>query len=135
MADGSRGRRAHHASEGGEQAASLVLGAGSRESNVELKQGSTLKIFPSGELPPRPHTLQEGHTHSKKATPPNSAIPYGPSIQTHESVGAKPIHTIKDKNSMIWRKGKGEMRLWEGRRGETAGTDGYLRVVWTPSAV
>jgi hypothetical protein len=34
LADGSRGRRAHHASEGGEQAASLVLGAGSRESTA-----------------------------------------------------------------------------------------------------
>jgi|UPI00001ED5BD hypothetical protein len=35
-----------------EEAWHQVARAGSRESNVELKQGSTLKIFPSGELPP-----------------------------------------------------------------------------------
>jgi hypothetical protein len=28
----------------------------------------------------RSHLLQQGHTSSNKATPPNSAIPYGPSI-------------------------------------------------------
>ena len=39
------------------------------------------------------HFLQQGHTHSSKATPPNSAAPYRPSIQTHESIGAIPIQT------------------------------------------
>ena len=34
------------------------------------------------------HFLQQGHTYSNKATPPNCATPYMPSIQTHESVGA-----------------------------------------------
>ena len=33
------------------------------------------------------------HTFSNKATPPNSAIPLGPSIQTHESMETKPIQT------------------------------------------
>lgn len=35
LADSSRGRRAHHTSEGGVQASSLVLGVGSRE-NIAL---------------------------------------------------------------------------------------------------
>ena len=35
--------------------------------------------------------LKQGHTWSKKAIPPNIATFYGPSIQTHESVGAIPI--------------------------------------------
>jgi hypothetical protein len=35
--------------------------------------------------------LQQSHTYSNKATPPNSTTPSGPSTQTHESMGAKPI--------------------------------------------
>jgi hypothetical protein len=31
------------------------------------------------------------HTYSQKETPPNSVTPCGPSIQTHKSMGAKPI--------------------------------------------
>ena len=33
------------------------------------------------------------HTYINKATPPNSATFHGPSIQTHESIGTKPIQT------------------------------------------
>ena len=33
------------------------------------------------------HFLQQGHTYSNKATPPNSASPYGPNTQTYESMG------------------------------------------------
>jgi hypothetical protein len=33
------------------------------------------------------HFLEQGHTHSNKATPPNGATPYLPSFQTHESMG------------------------------------------------
>ena len=38
---------------------------------------------------------QQGHTYSNKIIPPNSATLYGPSIQTHESMGPylfKPPH-------------------------------------------
>jgi hypothetical protein len=35
--------------------------------------------------------LQQGHTYPNKATPPNSAVPYAPSIQTKWSVMAIPI--------------------------------------------
>jgi len=38
--------------------------------------------------------LQQGHTNSNKATPPNSATPYGPSIYTHEGLGAIPTQNI-----------------------------------------
>ena len=31
--------------------------------------------------------LKQGHTYSNKATPPNSATSWGPSTQTHESMG------------------------------------------------
>jgi hypothetical protein len=42
------------------------------------------------------HFPQQGHSYSNKATSPTSATPcpYRPCIQTHESVGAKPIQTI-----------------------------------------
>jgi hypothetical protein len=36
------------------------------------------------------HDLQQGHTYSNKVTPTNNVIPYGPSIQVHESMGAIP---------------------------------------------
>ena len=39
------------------------------------------------------HFLQLGHTYSNRATPPNSGIPYGPSIQTPDSMGVIPIQT------------------------------------------
>ena len=35
--------------------------------------------------------LQQGHAYPNKVTPPNCATPYGPSIQTHESMGTKSI--------------------------------------------
>lgn len=43
----------------------------------------------------------QGHIYSNKATAPNSAIPYGPSIQTHESTGAKPIRTITEGKALF----------------------------------
>ena len=33
------------------------------------------------------YSFQQGRTYANKATPPNNATPYGPSIQTHESMG------------------------------------------------
>lgn len=42
--------------------------------------------------PPAP--LQQGHTYSNQDTPPNSVTPCGLSIQTHESMGPKPIQSI-----------------------------------------
>ena len=45
-------------------------------------------------LPPTvTHFLQQGHTYSNNATPPNSAPPYGRSIETHKSMEAIPIQT------------------------------------------
>ena len=38
--------------------------------------------------------LQQGHTYSNKATPPNNAIPYGQAFKTNESTGAIPIQTV-----------------------------------------
>ena len=43
-----------------------------------------LKAYPP---PTVTHFFQQGHTYSNKAIPPNSATPYGPSIQIHESMG------------------------------------------------
>jgi hypothetical protein len=40
-------------------------------------------------LPPK--LFQQSYIFSNKATPSNSAIPHGPNIQTHESIGGKPI--------------------------------------------
>ena len=37
-----------------------------------------------------PNVLQQDHTYSNKATLPNSTTPYGPNIQTHESIGESP---------------------------------------------
>jgi hypothetical protein len=39
------------------------------------------------------HFLQQGHSYSNKATPPNSATLYEPSIQIHESMRAIAIQT------------------------------------------
>ena len=39
------------------------------------------------------HLFQQGYTYSQKATPPNSATPYLPRIETHESMGAVPVQT------------------------------------------
>lgn len=39
------------------------------------------------------HFLQQGHTYSIMTTPPNSVIPYEPSLQTHESTGTIYIQT------------------------------------------
>ena len=39
------------------------------------------------------HFFQQGCSYFNKATPPNSDTPYGPSIQTYESMGAKRIQT------------------------------------------
>ena len=45
-----------------------------------------LKACPHGDI------LQQDYNYSNKATP-NSATPYKPSIQTHESTGDIPIQT------------------------------------------
>ena len=44
------------------------------------------------------HFLKQGHTHSNKATSPSSATLYGPSIQTHESMGAIPTRATTDRD-------------------------------------
>ena len=38
------------------------------------------------------HFLQEGHIYANKATPPNSATPYGQAFK-HKFMGAKSIQT------------------------------------------
>jgi hypothetical protein len=40
------------------------------------------------------HFPQQGYIYSNKSTPLNSVTPHGLSIQTDESMGAKPIQTI-----------------------------------------
>jgi hypothetical protein len=54
-----------------------------------------LKAHPHSDKlsPTRPCPLQ-------KATPPNSATPYGPSIQIHESMMAKPVQTTTNINKL-----------------------------------
>ena len=47
-----------------------------------------------------PQCHKQDHTYSNKSIPPNSATPYGPSIQTHESMGAKPIQATTEGNSV-----------------------------------
>jgi hypothetical protein len=44
-------------------------------------------------MPRVTHVFHQGYIYSNKVTPPNSATPCGPSIQTHESMGAKLIQT------------------------------------------
>ena len=56
--------------------------------------GCSLSIYES----PNPastvtHFLQQSHTHSNKATSPNSATSYRPSIQAHEDLRANPVQT------------------------------------------
>ena len=43
--------------------------------------------------------LQQGHIYSSNATPPNNVTPYGPCIQTHESMGTIPL---KQPHSTLW---------------------------------
>jgi hypothetical protein len=59
---------------------------------LHLDQQAAMRVYIShwAELEPRPpsllHTVTyfflQGHTYSNKATPPNSATPHGPNIQT-----------------------------------------------------
>lgn len=45
-----------------------------------------------------PHPFQQGQTYFSKNKPPISVTPYGPKIQTHESMDTIPIQiTIKVK--------------------------------------
>jgi hypothetical protein len=49
---------------------------------------------------PLTHFLQQGHTYSNKYTPPNYITLCGTSIQTHDSMGAKPIQTTTISNNI-----------------------------------
>jgi hypothetical protein len=63
---------------------------------LELHTGYSLSSYMISQNPsPQAiHFLLQGHTYSNKAVaPPNSATPYGRSIQTHESMGIKPSQT------------------------------------------
>jgi hypothetical protein len=78
---------------------------GSIHTDMELDELRALRLYlkaaegdcvPHQVSKPTPtvtHILQQGHTYSNKATSPNSATPYGLSMQTHESMGAIPIQT------------------------------------------
>jgi len=44
-------------------------------------------------VPTVTYFLHQDHIYSNKAMAPNNAIPYGPSIQIHESMGITPIQT------------------------------------------
>jgi hypothetical protein len=51
------------------------------------------------------HFFQQGHTYSNKAIPPNRATSYGPSIQTHECMGAiASLTTTSSKHLLLTRK-------------------------------
>ena len=77
---------------------------GSIHTDMELDELRALRLYlkaaegdcvPHQVSKPTPtvtHILQQGHTYSNKATSPNSATPYGLSMQTHESMGAIPRH-------------------------------------------
>jgi hypothetical protein len=63
-----------------------------------------LKACPYSDTLPQtsPHPFQQSHTQSNKTTPPNSATSYGPSIQTHESMGG---HSYSNHYS-VWTLGR-----------------------------
>ena len=75
-----------------------ILHLGLKETTRKLD--STLPELECGSLqslPPEWHPSSNKATPSlNMATPRNNTISYGPSIQTHESVGAKPIQTITE---------------------------------------
>lgn len=48
------------------------------------------------------HFLPKGHTYFNNATLPNSATPYGPSIQTHESLKTIPTQTTITAKAHLW---------------------------------
>ena len=48
----------------------------------------------------KPQPLQQSHTYSNNAMTSNSAIPCGPSIQTHESMEAITIQTTTVEEAM-----------------------------------
>jgi hypothetical protein len=52
-----------------------------------------LKYRISKATPRVTHFFQQNHTYSQKDKPPNSVTLCGPSIQTHEFIGAKPTYT------------------------------------------
>lgn len=69
LTDGSRGRRAHHTSEGGEQAASVVLGAGSRENTAlttdrKQREWDRAVNFQRGKNIIRIYCMKKIHFHS-----------------------------------------------------------------------
>lgn len=66
------------------------LFTGSRSLEIVCHTGYSLSYETSKPISTRTHFLQWGHTHSNMATVPNSATPYEPIIQTHESLGGKP---------------------------------------------
>ena len=51
------------------------------------KQQEMVWVLHWGKLEQKRPQSPQWHTSSNKSTPPNSATPYGPSIQTHESMG------------------------------------------------
>lgn len=63
---------------------------------AELKHRKPQNHPHRGTLPPsRPYIFLQDHMYSK-ITPPNSTTSCGPSIQTHHSMGAKPIQSTTD---------------------------------------
>ena len=69
----------------------MVLEKELRVLHLDLKAART-RLSSAGSLEEALPSPQR-HTSSNKAIPPNSATPYGPSIQTHESMGAVSIQT------------------------------------------
>lgn len=78
----------------------LYLDLGSQEGTVFCRQpagGSDSTLVGIANLKAHRHSDALPPTrppYSNKATPPNSATPCGPSIQTHECIEAKPIQPL-----------------------------------------
>ena len=58
------------------------------------------------------HFLQQGHAYSNKATPPYSATPFEPSIQTHESMGPHPFNLPYPSLEQSRRSGNSYTEFW-----------------------
>jgi hypothetical protein len=68
-----------------------LCSAGSQEEPLILHWAEVEHFETSNPTPIVTHFLQQGHIYLSKAIGPNSEAPHRPSIQAHESIGAKPF--------------------------------------------
>jgi hypothetical protein len=93
--------RYHHGGKHGRIQADMALEKELRDLDAQVTEDCVILVRLETSKPTSTviHFLQQGHTNSNNATPPNSASPYGPSIYTHESMGAIPTQTS---THIIW---------------------------------